>query len=144
MIGGPTPLHLVEAPSRGHGKGLLAEVAAIIACGREAEVMAPAGDSDELKKRVTAHLVAASPMILLDNLVELRAPSLAAVLTATTWSGRILGESRMVRLPNRATWVATGNNARQSPAPLACSSEPATSRCQEWLRSPDSRGEASH
>ena len=33
MIEGPTPLHLIEAPSVGSGKGLLANVVAIIATG---------------------------------------------------------------------------------------------------------------
>jgi hypothetical protein len=35
---------------------------------------------------------------------------IAAVLTCEVWSDRILGQSRMVRLPNRALWLATANN----------------------------------
>ena len=35
---------------------------------------------------------------------------LAALLTAPVWSDRILGASKIVRLPIRTTWLATGNN----------------------------------
>jgi hypothetical protein len=37
---------------------------------------------------------------------------LASALAATTWGDRILGRSETVVLPQRATWVATGNNIR--------------------------------
>lgn len=40
--------------------------------------------------------------------------ALAGNLTSTVWNDRILGESRMVSLPNRAAWVVTGNNLRVS------------------------------
>src|SRR5262249_6745494 len=33
-------------------------------------------------------------------------------LTAPEWSDRILGKTEKVRIPQRATWMATGNNLR--------------------------------
>jgi hypothetical protein len=40
----------------------------------------------------------------------IKSHNLAAVLTSSAWGGRILGKSEMVMVPNRATWIATGNN----------------------------------
>jgi len=114
MITGPTPLHLFDAPSRGTGKGLLADVMAVVATGRDAPVMSLTNDTDELEKRITSFLLAGHPIALLDNATILRAAPLAAVLTATTWQGRRLGKSEMVQVPNTATWIVTGNNVMLS------------------------------
>lgn len=110
LINGATPLHLIEAPARGTGKGLLADVTALVATGKPAPVMPLLRTDDELDKRITPMLREAAAFILLDNVTELRSPVLAAALTSTVWRGRVLGESQVVQLPNRATWVATGNN----------------------------------
>jgi hypothetical protein len=49
--------------------------------------------------------------LFLDNVaVELKSSSLARALTATVWEDRILGVSKTARVPQRAVWVATGNN----------------------------------
>jgi putative DNA primase/helicase len=39
---------------------------------------------------------------------------LASVLTAETWTDRVLGQTRMIELANRCTWVITANNPRLS------------------------------
>ena len=64
LIQGPTPLYLIDAPSKGTGKGLLAELLALIWMGRPGGVMALARSEDEVEKRITACLVAAFPSIL--------------------------------------------------------------------------------
>ncbi len=110
MIDGPTPMYLIEAPTRGTGKGLLGNAAAHIVSGVPAPVMFKPRDGDELEKRITAALLEGSRLILLDNVVELGGEALAAALTATIWQGRVLGASKMARVPNDATWIATGNN----------------------------------
>jgi len=111
MIDGPTPLHAIDAPMPGTGKGLLADGVAIVATGRNIEVMTEAKDAEELRKRVTAILLAGGSIALFDNITrKLESGALAALLTAPVWSDRILGASRMVRLPIRTTWIATGNN----------------------------------
>ncbi len=49
--------------------------------------------------------------MLLDNIKDIvQGSALAAALTSEWWSDRILRESRMVRLPVRCLWLATGNN----------------------------------
>lgn len=110
-IVGQVPMALVDAPEPGTGKGLLVKVAAIITIGRAAALMAwPTGD-EELEKKVTAALMAGSTMLIFDNVEGMiKSPTLAAVLTADSWQGRVLGRSEMVTVPNRATWAATGNN----------------------------------
>lgn len=110
MIDGPTPLHLIEAPTRGTGKGLLSEVIPLVALGTGAGVMVQPRDGDEFEKRVTSMLLEGSRVILLDNVHTLSGEALAAALTARTWRGRRLGKSEMLTLPNDALWLATGNN----------------------------------
>jgi hypothetical protein len=110
MIDGPTPLILVEASTRGTGKGLLCEVVPLVALGADAGVMVQPRDGDEFEKRVTSMLLEGSRVILLDNVHTLKGEALAAALTARTWRGRRLGKSEMLTLQNDALWMATGNN----------------------------------
>lgn len=114
LVGGLAPLHLIEAPVRGSGKGLLVSVASLVALGDDARVMYPPRDDDETEKRITAHLMTAPPIVLLDNATVLRSKALAAVLTAGTWEGRLLGESKLIHMPNRTLWVSTANNPELS------------------------------
>jgi len=58
-------------------------------------------------------LVEGRPIVDFDNVEHpLDSEHLAAVLTSTTWEDRILGRTAIVRLPQRAVWIATGNNVR--------------------------------
>ena len=114
MIDGPTPLYLIDAPARGTGKGLLADIASVVTLGQRANVMVLPRDEDEFEKRVTATLVEGHPFILLDNVTALKSTTLSAALTTVDWRGRWLGKSQMVQAPNTATWVATGNNVTLS------------------------------
>lgn len=105
------PMALVDAPEPGTGKGLLVKIAAIITMGRAAALMAWPTTEEELEKKATAALMAGSTMLIWDNVEGMiRSGTLAAVLTADAWQGRVLGRSEMVMVPNRATWAATGNN----------------------------------
>jgi hypothetical protein len=114
-IKGPTPLYLIDAPTRGSGKGLLADVACLIASGCKADVMTLVhGHAEEHEKRITALLLAGAPWVLIDNATSLISAPLAVVLTAMQWRGRRLGKSEIVDVPNDATWVATGNNVELS------------------------------
>lgn len=110
MIDGPTPMALVDAPTRGTGKGLLVEVIAIITTGQHADVMHLPREGDELEKRITATVMAGYPIMLLDNVTRLDQPALMAFLTSTMWRGRRLGKSEMVTLLNMTLCIATGNN----------------------------------
>lgn len=110
LIEGPRPLYLIDAPGPGHGKGLLAELFGIVTTGAPPPVMSLPSDNDEVEKRITALLLTAPSVVLLDNVVAIKSDALAALLTTRRWQGRVLGRSQMITAPNDATWLATGNN----------------------------------
>lgn len=114
MIAGPTPLHLLCAPTRGTGKTLLAHTLMSPSLGtRNLPVMTVDCEEVEIRKRITGCLRDSPGAVLLDNLGQgrrLHSSSLAAVLTARSWSDRLLGSSLMITLPVTPTWIATGNN----------------------------------
>ena len=115
LIDGPTPLHLIEAPSEGTGKTLLADVAHALATGVPADPTPLPTREEEVRKKITAILLGSPSMVLLDNVNHtLDSPSLAAALTKDRWSDRLLGQSAVVSLPNRAVWIATANNPTMS------------------------------
>ncbi len=108
---GPSPLFLFDANVRGAGKTLLASVTGFLASGREPPIMTQAATDDELRKRITALVVAGESLVLLDNVAgRLGSPTLDAALTASEWTDRMLGVSEMRTLPLSMTWLATGNN----------------------------------
>jgi hypothetical protein len=105
------PLALIDAPQAGTGKGLLTDVISIIATGRPAAKGSAPREDVELEKRITALLSEGSTFIVFDDLAHtLRSSVLANALTTCEWKGRILGRSEMIAVPQRATWVVTGNN----------------------------------
>ena len=117
MIAGLAPIHLIEAPTQGSGKGLLASLITIVSTGLAAEGRTVPENEDEVRKMITAELVTGRPIILLDNLSEkrvLESSALASVVTVPYWTDRLLGESEMLHLRNNALWLMTGNNPRLS------------------------------
>jgi hypothetical protein len=107
---GPAPLFLLDANIRGAGKGLLADLVAAIALGRDLARMPYSHDFDETRKNITAVALQGERLILLDNVDVLGDPHLDAALTSTSWQGRVLGKSQQPKLPLNITWFATGNN----------------------------------
>jgi Bifunctional DNA primase/polymerase, N-terminal len=116
LIDGPTPLHAVDAPTAGSGKGLLTNSVARIHTGRGMQMTTPPRTEEEWRKFLTSILMTGSPLITLDNIsAKLDSGALASALTETEHQDRILGVTQMSpALPNRATWIATGNNLTAS------------------------------
>jgi hypothetical protein len=111
LIDGPIPLHAIDAPTPGTGKDLLATGVAIISGGATPAVMTEPRSDEELRKRITAVLCCGRPIVVFGNIRHrLESGIFSALLTATTWSDRILGKTQTVELPNRTVWLATGNN----------------------------------
>jgi hypothetical protein len=111
MIDGPLPIHLIEAPTPGTGKSLLAEAISLVCVGHSADVTTFDKDENDTRKKITAILASAPQIVLVDNLRKgLLSSQIAAAITANIWTDRLLQTSQMLRLPNRAMWVATGNN----------------------------------
>jgi hypothetical protein len=111
-IAGPVPLGAIDATTPGTGKTLLADAVMQIAAGRPATRTAMPDSEEELRKRITSHVMAGDRAVLFDNIARpLGGAALDAVLTGTTWSDRILGRSETTRdLPLATLWLATGNN----------------------------------
>ena len=83
MIAGLAPIHLIEAPTQGSGKGLLASLISIVSTGLAAEGRTVPEAEDEVRKMITAELVTGRPIILLDNLSDkrtLESSALASVM----------------------------------------------------------------
>ena len=79
-------------------------------------------------ERITATLLRAPVFIQVDNVRgRLDSASLSVVLTAPTYTDRVLGYSNMVSIPVRSVWLATGNN-------IGMSNEVA--RRSAWISSP--------
>jgi hypothetical protein len=111
LIAGPTPLHLIEAPTMGSGKGLLADALLLPALGDTPTPMAEATTDEEWRKQITSNLLGAPAVIYIDNLNRMLASgALAAALTTREFSDRVLGKSEQVSLPVRCVWVAAANN----------------------------------
>jgi hypothetical protein len=113
LIKGSTPLALFDKPSAGTGASLLAKVISLIATGRSAAIMTAPKNDEEWNKSITSLLLKGQTVVVIDNIeFDLQSPSLAAVLTADIYQSRVLGRSESILLPNRSTWIGTGNNIR--------------------------------
>jgi hypothetical protein len=111
IIDGCVPMALFDKPQQGTGASLLAEIVSIVSTGREAAMMTAPDSDEEWRKQITSLLVQGKAVATVDNVEgDLRAPSLAALLTLTVWQCRILGQTKNVELPHRTVWIATGNN----------------------------------
>lgn len=105
----------LDAPAAGSGKTLLARCIGILAMGADPAILPPADTDEETRKRLFAVLREGQRVVLWDNVREpLGSASLDAFLTAPTFADRILGSSETVTLPNRALFIATGNNLRMT------------------------------
>lgn len=113
-VRGPVPLALIDATKAGTGKSLLASVIYTLATGQSSTVVTAPRDDDEWRKQITAALATGSQVIVIDNLTGvLYSGILAAALTSETWKDRPLGRNDgLVSYPQRAVWLATGNNIR--------------------------------
>ncbi len=99
------------APSPRTGKSKLAECLALIATGRQAAAMAVAREQEEIRKAVVAALREGHAIVNLDNVEHvLASPDLSRAITQTEYADRLLGETRILRVPTNLLWTATGNN----------------------------------
>lgn len=114
-IAGVVPLALIDAPQAGTGKSLLVDLFSVITTGRNAAMMPFPRNEEEMQKSIGSTLLAGAALVCFDNIEGiLQSPTLALVITATEYQCRILGVSENMVTPNRATWLATGNNIRPS------------------------------
>jgi len=112
-IRGNVPAVVVDANTRGSGKGLLVDTIAIITTGRPISRSPQPREDDEMRKHITAAAIGGTPAILIDNITgKFSYRSFDAAITCNgTWSDRVLGRSERRVLPLHAVWFITSNNA---------------------------------
>ncbi len=104
------PLHAFSATRPGSGKSLQADIAALLATGRNAPAMSQATDETEEEKRLMSILLSGIPLALIDNVNRpLGSDRFCSVLTQQSYRGRMLGLNKTPELPCKLTWFATGN-----------------------------------
>jgi hypothetical protein len=107
------PMALLDAPIMGSGKSHLAKIACITATGGAAAFGVQLGSEEETRKNITSRLREGPSIIVMDTVEDtISSPTLAMCLTSDVYEDRLLGQSRMLSLPVRAVFVATGNNLR--------------------------------
>lgn len=111
LISGPVPMTVIEAPTPGTGKSLLAEVVAHVAGGAPAVASPLATQEEERRKALVTLFAQGLPVVWLDN-VDRRLDDAVLALAVTT--GRVqdrqLGTQRVVAIETRASIVVTANN----------------------------------
>jgi hypothetical protein len=116
LIAGPCPGFLIEAPTPGSGKSLLAELAGTVALGAAPPPTPFARQEEERRKALLSALSSGRPMILLDNVSGAVADStLEGILTAyPAWTDRDLGRIAELTVPALSVFALTSNNATLS------------------------------
>lgn len=111
LIAGPTPLHWVNAPEPGTGKGKLVDSLLAAGLGVVASEPLPAGE-EERRKKLTAIMRSGVAAVKLDNVKgKVQSPALELALTEARWKDRILGASTSLDVPIKVVWTLTANNA---------------------------------
>lgn len=111
LIGGNIPLGLFDKPQAGTGASLLTEIIAELVTGEKANMQTAPDNDEEWRKAITSVLIQGPQIVVIDNVTTaLKSSKLSQMLTARTWSDRMLGQTKMLNLPQTAAWFATGNN----------------------------------
>lgn len=115
-IDGNVPMHLLLSPIPRAGKSLLAEqVLGGVWLGERTPARHLGSHEEEREKRILALLLEGVGLVHLDNMRNfIDSPSLASLLTATTFSVRRLGTNDSRPVPNNLVLVASGNNVRST------------------------------
>jgi hypothetical protein len=118
LISSPIPMLVLDAPTPGTGKGLLAKALTFPLLGRPLPITPQPESEAEWRKVITSQLTTLPQCVLFDNLTgTLRSNALEAVLTTDPdefWSDRELGSTKMLMVPVRCIWMATANNLQIS------------------------------
>ena len=110
---GVAPMHAFRASTAGTGKTYLVDVASTIATGRPCPVATVAKSEEETEKRLVGLLLAAFPLVCLDNVNgELGGDLLCQAIERPIIQIRPLGSSEIMEIESRATIYATGNSLR--------------------------------
>jgi DNA polymerase-1 len=105
------PLAVVSGRQKGTGKNLFADCFSIVMSGEAASPMQwIEDDDDEMRKQVLSAFREGRGLICFDEAHTIESHTLSRALTAQTYTDRLLGVSTMLSYPNKAVWMALGNN----------------------------------
>lgn len=105
------PALVARAPVPGSGKSYLIDLCSVLATGEMAPVISPGKNEEEMEKRLGAVLQDGRAIIAIDNVNgPLGGDALCQVIERPVVSVRVLGASKMPKIPNRGCVFATGNN----------------------------------
>lgn len=139
------PLAVISAKSMGTGKSKLLGLVVRLFTRATPEWDSLPESEEETRKQITTLLSKAAPFLCFDECPRIGGKSLNRLLTAQTWSDRLLGGNERVALPNRSVMAATGNNVqvlgdtgrRYYPIELFYDSENPESRPESDFQHPD-------
>lgn len=105
------PGTLVDSPSSGIGKGLVINVAALIATGKVVEPQPQPKDEDELTKLLFSALRDGAHHIAFDNVSgKFGGEAYDMLMTSEVFKGRVLGKSQVQTVPASALVTISGRN----------------------------------
>jgi hypothetical protein len=104
------PLAVISGLQMGVGKNLLIDIISRVVTGSDVTPLPWLPDDDEENaKKILSAFREGAPMMIFDEAHVVGGSSLTRAITATTYSDRILGVSKMAAYPNNVTWVSLGN-----------------------------------
>ena len=110
-----SPAFLFSGSGPAVGKGMMASAVSTLVTGAPVPVTKCPSKDDEFEKVLTAMLIQGKTLVMFDEpggVIDSKA--LAAAITEKTHSGRVLGESRTVSVPNVMQMIFAGNNVAVS------------------------------
>jgi len=143
-IAGNVPIFLVDATTRGTGKGRLVDAVSTIVLGRDApKTSIPEDDDTEMGKLIMSIVSEGAPLVVLDNVTRaVVSKSLDLAITSTVLKQRLLGHNSItIHVPHRAVWSITGNNVEMG-GDLARRAIPI--RLESKLENPEGRTDFRH
>ncbi len=115
MIVGPTPAHAFNKAEPGSGASLLINSLSTIVTGTPSPATDLPDDKAEMAKLLLSVLLDGRPIIYFDNINSaVNSGPLASVLTAPTFSGRVLGKSETSEIAVNAIFGFAGNKLKLS------------------------------
>jgi hypothetical protein len=107
------PAFFVTAGKRGGGKTTVITMVILAVTGAKPAAAAWSFDEEERRKAMLAHLSEGLAALVWDNIplgTTISSPTLEKVLTADSYSDRVLGQSASVTVPTSTVMALTGNN----------------------------------
>lgn len=111
IITSRVPMAVITKPQAGIGSTLISRIIHCVANGQDLSIDRIPKNEEEMEKKITTWFKNGSSLVVLDNVSKkMESSSLEAAITAPNWKCRLLGGHEEGNYPNKATFVATGNN----------------------------------